>query len=233
MLVLTDGPVRNTNPLLRAFRSAAEVKEFKYLDRNAMARWIKSYVAGLGSSIAPAALTLLWQWVGGDQRTLSSELDKLALYATGRAITERDVRELVSQIREANIFAAADALIEGRLSTGVQLVQRLRSDGVGFPQIISRLADQIRRILLAKEVLDDGGGPAEIKELLRTPHEFVVKQVTQQAGRLSRMRLESLYSSLLEADLSIKRGQLDEDLALDILLSKFSSPMHARRASRR
>ena len=230
LLVLPGGKLRPGNALLRKLRSHAEVKEFKNLPRNDLARWMKDKVAESGSRITPGALTLLSQWVGGDQRVLSSELEKLSLYTGSRPIAEDDVRALVSQIKEANIFAAVDALIEGRLTAGVQMVQRLRADGVSFPQIVARLADQIRRVLLAKEILDGGGGQAEVRERLNISYDFIVRQAVQQAGRLSRMRLESLYGNLLEADLSVKRGQLDEDLALDVLLSRFSRPVGPRRS---
>jgi DNA polymerase-3 subunit delta len=156
-------------------------------------------------------------------------LQKLALYATGRSITEQDIRTLVPQVSEANIYAAVDALVEGRTAPGVQAIQRLRADGTGFSEIAARLGEQLRRVMLAKEVLANGGKEADVREKLNIQYDFIVRRVVQQAQRTPQSRLEYLYASLLDADLAIKRGRLDEDLALDLLLSRFSVDAGQRR----
>lgn len=229
MLVLTDGKITGRNSLLGKLRTHATVKEFPPLKGEVLNRWAKGKVAELGASITPGALGLLSQWVGGDQRVISTELQKLALYATGRSITEQDIRTLVPQVSEANIYAAVDALVEGRTAPGVQAIQRLRADGTGFSEIAARLGEQLRRVMLAKEVLANGGKEADIREKLNIQYDFIVRRVVQQAQRTPQSRLEYLYASLLDADLAIKRGRLDEDLALDLLLSRFSVDAGQRR----
>jgi DNA polymerase-3 subunit delta len=228
ILVLLDGRLTHNNPLLEKLRPHAAVREVPYLSDNDLARWMKKQVAGLESSITPGALTLLVQWVGRDQWVLSSELEKLSLYAADRAITEGDVRALVPQVREASIFAAVDGLMDGRLALATQILQRLRAEGIGFSRISAILERQLRTVLLAKELLDGGARPEEVGRRLNISLDFVLRRVVQQARRLSWERLESFHGELLKADLAIKRGQLDEELALDLLLSRFSRPAGVR-----
>jgi DNA polymerase-3 subunit delta len=231
ILVLTDGEIRRDggNWLLAQVRSYAALKENKYLGKEELMRWMKTQAGELGASITPGALTLLAQWVGRDQRILCSELAKLSVYAAGRLIDESSVRALVPQVREGNMYAAVDALIEGRLGVGVQMAQRLQAEGMKFSELTSRLAEQLRRVLLAQEVLDEGGDAVAVRERLNISHSFVLEKIVQEARGVPRKRLEFLMQSLLEADLAIKRGQLDEDIALHLMLSRFFTPAPVRR----
>jgi DNA polymerase-3 subunit delta len=228
-LVMTDGDIRGDNPLLKRLRSRAKVQSFPLLrEKEELPRWIKERIAELRARITPGAISLLVEWVGRDQQVLTTELEKLSVHAAGEPITERDVRDLVPQVREASIFAAVDALVEGRLSTGVRLVRRLRADGAGFAYINAMLARQLRMVVLAKEMLEARAKPQEIGERLGIRRDFLVQRVVRQAQRSSWPRLKALYRGLLDADLAIKRGQLDEELALDLLLTRFSQQSGGR-----
>jgi len=90
------------------------------------------------------------------------------------------------------------------------------------------LERQLRMVLLAKELLDGGARPEEVGRRLNISRDFVLRRVVQQARRLSWDRLEFFHNELLKADLAIKRGRLDEELALDLLLSRFSRPAGVR-----
>ncbi|GAI39824.1 unnamed protein product, partial [marine sediment metagenome] len=50
--------------------------------------------------------------------------------------------------------------------------------------------------------------------------EFVWRKTLEQASRYSLERLTELYHKLLEADLSIKTGRYDGELALNILVAE-------------
>ena len=71
--------------------------------------------------------------VGNDLWTLEQELEKLSLYASGRRIEESDVEELVAQVREASVFAAVDAMIDGRPGVALRLLRQLRQTGGRSP----------------------------------------------------------------------------------------------------
>ncbi len=110
VLVFLDGPLSKGNPLLRLLSPLAQVQELLAPEKEALSRWIKESAQERGSSINPAAIRCLTDLVGNDLWTMDREIEKLTLYASGRAIEQSDVMELVSQVREANIFAAVDAM---------------------------------------------------------------------------------------------------------------------------
>ncbi len=218
ILVFTDGPLGANNPLLRLLRPVAEVEELAAPNGEALARWVKSAAEAKASSISPSAIRSITDLVGNDLWTLDQELEKLALYCSGREIQEADVGELVSQVREASIFAAVDAMIDGRPAVALRLLHRLKEDGREAPYIIGMVERQLRLLALARDSMDQGVPQSELRGRLGVSSDFVVRKTAEQARRHSMPEIIWRYNRLLETDLAIKRGKLEPDLALELLV---------------
>ena len=153
-LVFFDGEVTARNAMLAALRPHAKVQEFKPLAQADVAAWINRRAERYGLSLQARAVAALAGLVGNQLWTLDSELQKLAAYANGQQVSEAEVRELVSLARDPNIFAMADAVIEGRAKDAVDLLHRLLSEGEAPQRLLAMVARQYRLLLLAKELLD-------------------------------------------------------------------------------
>ena len=223
ILVLLEANLSRRTPSLTRLRPVALVQELPTPSGEGLSRWIRNRMAEKEAQITPGAIRLLSQSVGGNLWTLDSELEKLALYAVGRPVEESDVTLLVSQSREASIFAAVDALLEGRTAATLRLMQRLREDGAEFSYIVAMISRQLRLCTLAKDIIDRGRGEAEVRDSLGIVHDFALRRTLQQARNHSWQALHQLYAKLMEADLAVKRGRLDEDVALDLLVGQASS----------
>lgn len=228
LLVFLDGKLRSGNSLLRRVRALLQVRELPTPVREDLARWVRNRVSDKGGRLTPGAISLLSQMVGGNLWALDTELEKLTLYCTDRPIEEADVRLLVSQVREASIFAAIDALLEGRTAAALPLIRRLQQDGAEFSYLVSMIARQLRLVVLAREMLEQGLGEGKIGERLSIGPDFAVRRTVAQARRHPSGRLIDLYQRLLESDLAVKRGALEEELALDLLVAGLSTPSVAR-----
>jgi len=218
ILVFTDGPLGANNSLLRMLRPLAQVAELSAPNGEGLARWVKSTAEAKGSSISPSAIRSITDLVGNDLWTLDQELEKLALYCSGREIQESDVGEMVSQVREASIFAAVDAMIDGRPGVALRLLHQLKEDGREAPYIIGMVERQLRLLALARDAVDRGVPQSELKGRLGTSSDFVVRKTTEQARRHAMPEIIWRYNRLLETDLAIKRGKLEPDLALELLV---------------
>ena len=218
VLVFTDGVLGANNPFLRMLRPVAQVEELSAPSGEALSRWVKTTVEATGASISPSANRSITDLVGNDLWTLDQELEKLALYCYGREIQESDVAEMVSQVREANIFVAVDAMIDGKPGVALHLLHQLKEDGKEAPQIISMVERQLRLLALARDAIDRGVPQSELKGRLGTSSDFVVRKTAEQARRHSMPEIVWRYNRLLETDLAIKRGKLGPDLALELLV---------------
>jgi DNA polymerase III subunit delta len=219
LLVFIDGPLSENNPLLRLLRPLAQTQQMNAPAGEALARWIKSQAQQKGAGISPAAINSLADLVGNDLWTLDRELEKLSLYASGRSIEEGDVREMVSQVREANIFGAVDAMIEGRPGVALRLLRQLLQDGREAPYIIGMVGRQLRLLALSRELTEQGAPQRDMGARLGINSQFALRKTLEQARRHSGPDIAWRYQRLLEADLAIKRGRLEPDLALELLVA--------------
>ena len=224
LLVLLEERVSSGNILLRVLRPVIEVQGVPTPSGEGLARWIRNRIAEKGSRITPGAIRLLSQLVGGNLWTMDNELEKLALYAGDRAIEDGDVKLLVSQSKEASVFSAVDAILEGRSAAALGLMHRLRGDGAAFPYIVAMIARQLRLVSLARDLTDRGHRETDIAERLGLNQEFAIKKTREQARKHSWSSLKWLYSKLMEADLAVKQGRMDQDVALELLVSQASAP---------
>ena len=218
ILVFTDGPLGGNNPLLRMLKPLAQVEELSAPNGEALARWVKSTAESKGSSISPSAIRSITDLVGSDLWTLDQELEKLALYCSDREIQESDVGEMVTQVREASIFAAVDAILDGRPGVALRLLHQLKEDGREAPYIISMVERQLRLLALARDSMDRGAPQSELRGRLGTSSDFVVRKTAEQARRHAMPEIIWRYNRLLETDLAIKRGRLEPNLALELLV---------------
>ena len=221
-LAFTEGRLGTTNPLFAKIRPLAEVLTFPLPTGRELLAWIRQRADHHGASIEPAAVGALADIIGADLRTIDLEIQKLFLYSQGQSIRHQDVQELVGYVKEANVFSAVDAVIEGRADAAVRLVHQLLDSGRAPAYVITMIGRQIRLLLLAKELKAQGVTPAEMGKRLSLAR-YPLEKTLAQERRFTTERLIRSHSRLVETDLAIKTGVLDEPLALDLLIADLAS----------
>ena len=217
VLVFTDGALSNANTLLRSLNDVAKLQPLPTPNGERLARWVKSSVEEKGGSISPPAIRSLTDMVGQDLWALDQELEKLCLYTQGQRIEEEHVSEMVHQAREANIFAAVDAMIDGRQGLALQLLQQLKQDGRDATYVVAMVERQLRLLALARNAMDEGAPQSDLGRRIGATSDFVLRKTVDQARRHSFPDITYRYERLLEADLAIKTGRMEPDLALELL----------------
>ncbi len=220
MLVLVDGRVASKNPLFRELSARAEVRSFPLLSSARLRQWIQGRVAEEGGSISPQAVGSLAGLVGGNLWVMAGEINKLTLFASGRRIEEEDVKAVVSCAQEANVFAMVDAILEFKAGVAEQSLEQLLQRGAAPAYLLVMLSRQVRMIVRAKELRNQGKPKVEIQSRLGLTSEFALRKTLEQADRYPWERLKNVYHKLLEADLAIKTGKYKDELALNILIAE-------------
>jgi len=221
VLILIDSKLKKNNHMLNALESAAKIKEFKSLKRDALKTWIESRVAKTGCSISPRASNMIAELIGGNLWLISTEVDKLCLYARGRKIEEKDVKSLVSSAQETRVFDMVDAILERKTATAIKLLHRLEDEGAVPPYLLFMITRQLRMVIQEKESLGRNHKLADEAYISDSTSDFILKKARQQAGQHSMEQLRKIYRKLLDADVSIKTGKFkgdDGELSLDLLV---------------
>ncbi|GAI20318.1 unnamed protein product, partial [marine sediment metagenome] len=193
---------------------------FPLLRNTRLRQWIQGHVAEEGGNISPGAVDLLAKLVGGNLWIMASEISKLVLFASGRRIEEEDVGMVVSYAQEANVFAMVDAILELKVGVAEHSLQQLLQRGAAPAYLLFMLSRQARMIIRVKELRNQAKPNIEIQNKLGLTSEFAFRKTLEQADRYPLERLREVYHKLLEADLSIKTGEYDGELALNILIAE-------------
>lgn len=198
------------------------IREFEKPKREQLPRWIQHRTRQKGGQIDHRAAEELATFVGDDLRLLDSEIDKLVTYADGDLITQETVRTLVPYTAEANIFGLMDAIGQRDLRRAMSSLQQLLNQNAAPPYLHFMLTRQIRILLQVKELSELGSTQAEIRQKLGL-HPFVVEKTLKQVGRFTLESLEAAFERLLDADYAMKTGQVEPELALQLLVADLAS----------
>jgi DNA polymerase-3 subunit delta len=223
-LVVLGGAVKTTNPLFQEIAKSGKISVFPALKGVQVNQWVEKRVNSQSKAgISKKAVELMVRLVGNDLWTMSNEIDKLVLYASGRAIEEADVKAVVSSVQEAGIFNMVDAIIESRVAQAQELLQQLFHQGMAPAQILVMLSRQVRIIFQVKEMRADGRSRGEIQTRLGLTSDFVLRKAWEQSDRYTPARIKEMYHKLLEADIAIKTGKYDSpELVMDILIAEMT-----------
>ncbi len=220
-LVLVEGELRADNWLLAALRDGVELRQFPLLGPQELQRWVQARAHAVQAPITPRAAATLAESVGANLWQLNSELEKLALYAHGRPIEVSDVTAMVRTAEGGTVFQLCDAVLAGRGGEALRLARLLLDGGAAGPYLLTMLARQFRQLLVARDLQRSGAPRAEIARRAEVP-DFRVMNVVNQAQRFPPGRLEAIYERLLAADLAVKRGEQDEDAAIELLVAELA-----------
>ena len=191
-------------------------------NRQEMAQWIQDQVKQAGGKITSQAAMTLASMVGDDSRQAYQEAYKLLTYVNNaRGIDVEDVQAISISIVEGNVFAMVDALANRDGKNASALLHQLleERDALSIFQMIIR---QFRMVLVARELMDNGGKQVDLANRLHI-QEFVSKKVWSQARQFSLSTIVSVFHQLLALDYQIKMGEIEDSLGLEALVATFTS----------
>ncbi|GAB4426171.1 MAG: hypothetical protein Kow002_15520 [Anaerolineales bacterium] len=182
-----------------------------------MIDWIVKETHKQGGQIANPAAAKLAEMVGVDTRQAGMEIAKLLAYVNWeRQVEVRDVEAVSIVTAQESVFDFVDALSTGDGKSAQRLLHRLLENEDPF-SLWGMVVRQFRLLLMAREVVESGGGKNEVASALGV-HPFVAEKTFSQARAFTLPVLERIYHRLLEIDEGVKTGQFSLELALDRLV---------------
>jgi len=221
-LVLMDGE-SIAQGLLDALRSLAKVQRFSLPAPRDVPGWIQARAKAMGVSIDRRSCALLADLVGNDTWVLASELDKLSAYTAGEAITEKEVRALVTDVRDREGYLLAEAVADGKAAVATRLLHDLLAKGRPPAVLLLTLDNRYRRIAIAREMIDAGATGSNVAARLGIDKPYPLERLLEQVSRHSMTRVRRALDRLAEADYGVKQGMHDEELALELVVHDLAS----------
>lgn len=222
VLVLLDGKIESASDLQESLAEKGEARRFELPDQKSLPGWIQRRAAASGLRMDAGAVRLLADLVGNDLWALASELEKLSVYAAGQPVREADVRSLVSKAREEKGYLLADAIADGRPAQALRLLHELRQQGEPLQVLLATIQGRFRRLAIAREMIDAGMGASAIGQRLGAKG-YGLERMLDQASRYPLEKIRAAYDRLVQADADVKRGLVEEQVSMDLLVDDLAS----------
>ena len=133
-----------------------------------------------------SAVALLSTELENDLQTIYKEIEKLAAYVGDREVIEiDDVKEVVTVNRGVSVFKLNDLIADKNREGALHALKHLLGAGEPPLKILTMITRQIRLLVQAKEMLEQGLSQAEIGRKLGI-RDFYLKDFIKRAQTVSR-----------------------------------------------
>jgi DNA polymerase III subunit delta len=216
VLCLVGEEVKKSAPLAKACAKAGEILDYT-VAKTKLHGWVAEQFRQREIQAEPEAITMLIQLVGDDLHALALEVDKLAVWADGEPIGEREVEALASPAAGEPTFALTDAW--GAHDTGRALAAsetifersaKPRRDTAS--RLAATLGSHFGKLRSIKRLAAEGVRAREAAGKLRM-HPYYAEKVFGQAEGFSNDELRDAVVRLSELDGALKgQSKLGPDL---------------------
>ena len=184
---------------------------------------MREVLAARKIDITPEAKRVLLARLGADRALSRVEIEKLALYAHGKAvIDESDVEAAVGDAAELALDRIVLAAASGRAGMSLVELDRSLAAGESAQAVIAALQRHFLRLHRMRSALDAGGSMEDIVRSMRPPVHFKQREALEQQCRSwSLSRLAAALARIAEAVKAARlnsalEGTLAENLLLDL-----------------
>jgi DNA polymerase-3 subunit delta len=217
LIVVEAGELAKSAALRRVFEeadNAAAIACYPDKERD-LEEVVRSAMKAFGLGIDPDALEYAVSHLGSDRGVTRSELEKLALYATGdKTVTMAHVEASMGDESELRMDETFDAAGEGDFARLDVSLSRLWLAGTSPVGVLRLAMTHFQRLLLVRAEVDEGGNAEGAMRKLRPPVHFArVNAFRAQIARWNAPRLEEALTHLYEAEALAKTTAVPAEAA--------------------
>jgi DNA polymerase III subunit delta len=207
VLALVAGELKSSSALWKACAKTGTVLSFEVAKKE-LHGWVAEQFRQLGVRAEPEAVSALILLVGDDLTALKVEVDKLATWASGEPIGEREVTALVAPNADVPTYELTEAWSAREVGRALEISEsifehepRPRRDVA--PRLAGTLGSHVSRLRALTRLAAEGVRSKEAAELLKL-HPFRAQKLMAQAEGFSGEELDDAVVRLAELDGALK-----------------------------
>jgi DNA polymerase-3 subunit delta len=233
-------------------------KADKQKQEQALRGHMKKVLEEAGKTMAPGGFEVLYEKIGANIRSFSTELDKVVTFVGEREeISASDVETISERTKEDPIYEMSNAVAERDTPKALFFLNSLLQNNVYPLQVLAVVANQIRKLILAKDFIHSKSGSAWRKDmnyprfqkallpkleerepdlLTSNVHPYAVYMMFKQSSNYTMAELTGALELLLDADIRLKSSGQNakvvlENATLRICGNEETLPNHMSQAS--
>ncbi len=211
-LLMTGTKIDQRKKFFLELKTHGVLVEFKRFYDNKLAGFIQSESVAQGKQIEGAAAELLSALIGNNLQELSSQIEKLVVYAGAKPrITVDDVHTMASSSKAFTAFELAKYLGLRDVANSIRSLDALFLNGEDAPMMIGALTRHFRQLWRVRELLDKKIPTPDIGRELSI-NSFFLGDIIAQARNFPRRDLKRIFEEFYRCDVSSKTGGLSYGL---------------------
>lgn len=181
-------------------------------------KWVMAEAKKMGLNLSMEKANYLIEIKGTSLSNLKNELIKMQTFMgeDKQRISAEEWESLLGEASEANIFQMMDGALEGKPGEAIILLKRLLAAGEPEIKILAMLGGQIRRLMIAWILIEQGRENDLQKEL--ACHPYMAKKLRARAQGLTYQQLRLAHQRVLRTDYKLKTGAVDPQIEMEMVL---------------
>ena len=210
-----DQKIKSNTKYYKFFKKDDLILERDKLNKRTFYTWLKEELSRYNLSADASVQRMLAEDTKYDPERCHQSIQKFLL--TGeKDITMENLSNIVANTLEEDIWNLIDAINSSKKSNIIDILDKLKRQGVDANYIISMLARNIRLITLTKLLYNSGANVKEIASAIKIPP-FTVPSLINTSKSYDKDKIKQLYTKLSNLDYQIKVGLIDGYLGLTMV----------------
>lgn len=220
--VFVEEEVDKRSKLFKAASRAGSAVEFETPKEDMLVRWILGRIQREGKKITQSVMQLFLSKTGSDMENIDKELEKLICYTLDKTeISAADVEAICTGQTENKIFEMIDAISAKNQKKALDLYYDLLALKEAPMRILFLIVRQFQNLLLIKSMSAKGYPAVSIAKTAGMPS-FAVQKNLRQAGAFKINQLKEAIEDCGQAEEDVKTGRMADQLAVELLIVKYS-----------
>ena len=213
-------PDKRLKKLWDAF-SGARIVEFAKQSQRDLVVWIQRHFRARNKQIAPELCAYLVEITDGTMTSISGEIAKITAFSGADTICKADIDAVTEPALDAVVYRMTDYLAAGDYEQALLLLQKLMKMQEEPLGILGYIGSQLRRISMARTLLDNGKTASDLMKLLGCT-DFVARKTMESARKFSPRFCARASALILETDYKMKTSFDDNERLLELMLLRLS-----------
>jgi len=222
-LVFYEEEIDKRLKLVEIIKKNGLVVEFAFQKPAELTKWVVKVFKAFNKDIDMMTATQLVDSSELGMNEILNEINKVVLFVGDRTrVTAKDIEEVCTRSIKGRIFDLTDAIAGKDGSRAIKLLDDMVILKEPIPKILYMITRQFRQILEMKLLMEKGLSVNEAASQMGiTP--YAAGKVLKQSKSFTVDTLKRAIEQSLELDIAVKTGMINDRIAVELLISEFST----------
>ena len=223
IIIFIEDKIDKKLKLFKTISKIGSVHQMNMSSENELVNWILNVFKDNNKDISTKEALYMIRNIGFNMEILLNEINKLISFKNNNdKITINDIDTICTKSVESKIFDLINFMANKNMQNAISIYKNLLVNKTSPFIILNMIARQFRIILQVKYLYNKGYNINSISSELGL-RDFIVKEAFKQSKNFSIKVLLQALNECLSTDENIKTGKMLDELAVELLIIKYTS----------